>query len=158
MNCRIGIHISTFALALLVSCLCLDVACAQRGRGGNRSEMAWKFVSKKYDTNKDGEVLTLEFLIRAPVFERILGNYVENLKKIGIEPSIRLVDPSQFQARLDDFDFDIVGMAAGFGASPTAESLRFFLHSESADQKGSRNFPGIKSPAIDALIEEMKTV
>ncbi|MEM8650611.1 MAG: extracellular solute-binding protein [Pseudomonadota bacterium] len=109
-------------------------------------------------TNKDGEMLTLEFLIRAPVFERILGNYVENLKKIGIEPSIRLVDPSQFQARLDDFDFDIVGMAAGFGASPTAESLRFFLHSESADQKGSRNFPGIKSPAIDALIEEMKTV
>ncbi|MEM9277231.1 MAG: extracellular solute-binding protein [Pseudomonadota bacterium] len=108
--------------------------------------------------NEDGEILTLEFLIRAPVFERILGNYTENLKKIGIEPSIRLVDPSQFQARLDAYDFDIVGMAARFSASPTAESLRFFMHSESADRDGTRNFPGIKSPVIDALIERMKTV
>ncbi|MGI9351703.1 MAG: extracellular solute-binding protein [Rhizobiaceae bacterium] len=108
--------------------------------------------------NKEGEFLSVEFLIRAPVFERILGNYTENLKRIGINSSIRLVDPSQFQARLDDYDFDIVGMAARFGASPTAESLRFFLHSESADQNGTRNFPGIKSPVIDALLEKMKRV
>jgi len=108
--------------------------------------------------NQDGEALELEFLIRAPVFERILGNYTENLKKIGVMPSIRLVDPSQFQSRLDAYDFDIVGMAARFGASPTAESLRFFLHSESADRNGTRNFPGIKSPVIDALLEQMKSV
>ncbi len=108
--------------------------------------------------NTAGEVLTLEFLIRAPVFERILGNYTENLKKVGIETSIRLVDPSQFQSRLETYDFDIVGMAARFGASPTAESLRFFLHSESADRNGTRNYPGIRSPVIDGLIEEMKTV
>ncbi|MDJ0614706.1 MAG: extracellular solute-binding protein [Rhizobiaceae bacterium] len=108
--------------------------------------------------NAAGEPLTLEFLIRSPVFERVLGNYVENLKKVGIESSIRLVDPSQFQARLDEYDFDIVGMAARFGASPTAESLRFFLHSESADINGTRNFPAIKSPVIDALIAKMNTV
>jgi len=108
--------------------------------------------------NGDGEALEIEFLIRSPVFERVLGNYVENLKRIGVKPTIRLVDPSQFQSRLDAFDFDIVGMAAGFGASPTAESLRFFLHSESADVNGSRNFPGIKSPAIDDLLEKMKSV
>ncbi len=106
--------------------------------------------------NATGEVLSVEFLIRAPVFERVLGNYVENLKKVGIDASIRLVDPSQFQARLDEYDFDIVGMAARFGATPTAESLRIFLHSESADQNGTRNFPAIRSPVIDALIDRMK--
>jgi len=105
--------------------------------------------------NKDGETLEIEFLIRSPVFERVLGNYVENLKRIGAKPTIRLVDPSQFQSRVDAFDFDVVGMAAGFGASPTAESLRFFLHSDSADVNGSRNFPGIKSPAIDGLLEKI---
>lgn len=108
--------------------------------------------------NSAGEQLTLEFLIRSPTFEIILGNYRENLQKIGIKTSIRLVDSAQFQARLNSFDFDIVGVASSFAASPTAESLRFLFHSDSTDQKGSRNYPGIKSPVIDALIDQMKTV
>lgn len=108
--------------------------------------------------NGDGEPLSIEFLIRSPTFERVLGNFVENLKKIGADPSIRLVDPSQFQARLDEYDFDVVGIAARFGASPTAESLRFFFHSESADINGTRNFPAIKSPVLDGLLERMKSV
>lgn len=108
--------------------------------------------------DKNGEALTIEFLIRSPTFERLLGNFVENLKKVGVEPSIRLVDPSQFQARLDDYDFDVVGMAARFGASPTAESLRFFMHSETAGINGTRNYPGIQSPVLDALLDKMKTV
>lgn len=108
--------------------------------------------------NGDGEVLDIEFLIRSPVFERILGNYRENLEKVGIKTSIRLVDSAQFQSRLNSFDFDIVGVAASFSASPTAESLRFFLHSDSATQNGSSNYPGIKSPVIDALIERMNSV
>ncbi len=108
--------------------------------------------------NEAGEPLEIEFLIRSPTFERVLGNYVENLTKIGAKPSIRLVDPSQFQARLDEYDFDMVGVAARFGATPTAESMRFFLHSETADINGTRNYPAIKSPVIDGLLETMKTV
>jgi len=108
--------------------------------------------------NGEGEVLEVEFLIRSPVFERILGNYRENLEKVGIKTSIRLVDSAQFQSRLNSFDFDIVGVASSFSASPTAESLRFFLHSDSASQNGSRNYPGIESPVIDALIERMNSV
>ena len=83
---------------------------------------------------------------------------MENLKKIGIEATIRLVDPSQFQSRLDSYDFDIVGVAASFTASPTAESIHFLLHSESADRNGTRNYPGIKSDVLDALIDKMKDV
>jgi len=105
--------------------------------------------------NGEGETLEVEFLIRSPVFERILGNYRENLEKVGIKTTIRLVDSAQFQSRLNSFDFDIVGVASGFSASPTAESLRFFLHSDAASQNGSRNYPGIESPVIDALIERM---
>lgn len=108
--------------------------------------------------NQKGEYLEIEFLIRSPTFERVLGNFVENLKKVGAIPSIRLVDPSQFQARLDRYDFDIVGVAARFGATPTAESLRFFFHSESADINGTRNYPAIRSSAIDSLLEKMKKV
>lgn len=108
--------------------------------------------------NAQGDLLSVEFLIRDDTFKKLLGNYAGNLRKIGIETSIRLVDPSQYQSRLDAFDFDMVGIAARFGPSPTAESLRFFLHSESADKNGARNLPGIKSPVIDDLIGKMKTV
>ncbi|MEO0326977.1 MAG: extracellular solute-binding protein [Pseudomonadota bacterium] len=117
----------------------------------------WERKSGKL-VNQKNEVLSIEFLIRSPGFERLLGNFVENLKKIGAEATIRLVDPSQFQARIEEFNFDAVGTRARFGASPTAESVRFFVHSETADIPGSRNLPGIKSPVVDALIDKMQTV
>ena len=120
-------------------------------------EAGWKQQDGKL-VDENGEIFTFEFLIRAPVFERILGNFVENLKKIGIDASIRLVDPSQFQSLIDSYDFDIMGVAARFGANPTASSLKFFLHSKSADIEGTRNYPGIKSPVLDALIERMGNV
>jgi len=100
-----------------------------------------------------GEALTIEFLIRSQVFERMLGPYVENLRKIGIAATIRLVDPAQFQARTDSFDYDIVGLAFSFEANPTEEGLRNFFHSEAAARTGSSNYPGVSVRAVDTLIE-----
>ncbi|MGI9366078.1 MAG: extracellular solute-binding protein, partial [Rhizobiaceae bacterium] len=54
----------------------------------------------------DGEQLTIEFLIRSPTFERILGKFVANLKALGADATIRLVDAAQYQKRLDTDDFD----------------------------------------------------
>ena len=114
------------------------------GSGSNRkalrralkllTEAGWKRDGSTMK-NAKGETLSVEVLIRAPVFERILGRYVESMKKIGIDATIRLVDPTQFQARLDSFDFDMAGIAVSLGASPTAESLSQFLHSDSASRE-----------------------
>ncbi|MEM7301276.1 MAG: extracellular solute-binding protein [Pseudomonadota bacterium] len=116
------------------------------------SDAGWKRQDGKL-VSQDGEVLSIEFLIRSPTFERILSKYVESLKAIGAEASIRLVDPSQFQRRLDEFDFDLVGIAFSLLATPTAESLEQFFASKYASVRGSRNLPGIQSPEIDKLIE-----
>lgn len=102
----------------------------------------------------DGERLTIEFLIRAPVFERILGPYTENLRRIGVDASIRLVDGSQFQARVESFDFDAVGLAFNYGATPGMETLMQFFHSTSAARQGSQNYPGIALEAADRLVEK----
>lgn len=140
---------------------------ATNGTGNDRKilRQAIKLLKKAGCTTKnnkqytsEGDQLTIEFMIRAPVFERILGKYVENLGKIGIEATIRLVDPSQFQSRLDGFDFDMVGAAFSVGATPTSESMRQFFHSESANRKGSRNYPAVAIEGLDALIEGMKSV
>ncbi|GIL01231.1 MAG: ABC transporter substrate-binding protein [Alphaproteobacteria bacterium] len=115
------------------------------------AEAGWrKRDGRLVDAN--GEQLSVEVLIRSQVFERILGAYTENMRRMGIAASIRLVDPSQFQARLDRFDFDLAGLAFSFENNPTMESLRQYFHSETAGRSGSRNYPGIADPAVDALI------
>ncbi|MEZ5871509.1 MAG: extracellular solute-binding protein [Nitratireductor sp.] len=99
-----------------------------------------------------GEKLAIEILIRSQVFERILGPYTQNMRTMGITADIRLVDPSQFQSRIETFDFDMVGLAFSFEANPTAEALKRYFHSSSANQNGSSNYPGISDPAVDAVI------
>ena len=59
--------------------------------------------------DEEGAPLEVEFLIDAQVFERILTPYVANLKALGIAATIRQVDPAQYQARTNDFDFDVIG-------------------------------------------------
>lgn len=100
---------------------------------------------------KDGERLSVEFLINAPIFERVLGKMKEAMRAVGIEATIRLVDPAQYQARLTGFDFDITGMRFRMSAAPLA-GLKDPLMSTSADVEGSRNYAGIKDPAVDALV------
>lgn len=105
---------------------------------------------------KDGQPLSVEFLIRAQVFEKVLGSYVQNLRAIGIDASIRLVDPPQFQSRTNDYDFDIVGTALSLSSTPL-EGLDTTFGSEAAKTPGTRNYPGIANPVVDALIEKVSS-
>lgn len=100
----------------------------------------------------NGTQLSFEFLIRSPTFERILGKFVANLEALGAAATINLVDPAQYQRRLDTYDFDITGMAYRLDATPTSESMEQFFGSQYADRDGYRNFAGIKSPVVDELI------
>ena len=120
-------------------------------------EAGWKRDGSKLIDDK-GEQLAVEFLIRSPTFERILGKFVSNLKTLGIDPSIRLVDPAQYQQRLDTYDFDIAGMAFRFvEVTPTAESMQQFFGSANADREGNRNFAGIKNAAADEIVSKITT-
>ena len=52
-----------------------------------------------------GEAMEIEFLLVAPAFERIVGPVVQNMKRLGIVARIRIVDPAQYQNRVNEFDF-----------------------------------------------------
>ncbi len=106
----------------------------------------------------DGVPLTVEFLMRSPTFERILAPYVSNLKLVGVDATIRLVDPSQYQKRTEDFDFDITPRALGLTATPTEEGMSQIFGSKSANTPGSPNVAGLADPAIDALLSKMGKV
>ena len=107
-------------------------------------------------TNKNtGEIFEFEILLRSQLFERIVLPMKRNLKKLGIVMNIRTVqDDSQYQKRLEEFDFDMV--VANFGSiiSPGNEQ-RNYWGSESADQPGSANIIGVKNPTVDKIIEDL---
>ncbi|MDA4633429.1 hypothetical protein NZA98_20370, partial [Escherichia coli] len=71
-----------------------------------------------------GRPLNLEMLIQAEVFTRSSAPFINNLNAIGINATLRLVDPAQYQVRLQDFDFDMMGAAYSLGSTPTQESLQ----------------------------------
>jgi microcin C transport system substrate-binding protein len=104
--------------------------------------------------NARGEILSAEFLIESPIFERVLAPYVKNLKLLGIDVTIRLIDDAQYQSRREAFDYDILASRFGSGVTPGTD-LRVFFGTASADAPGSFNISGVKSPAIDALIEQV---
>ena len=104
--------------------------------------------------NAKGETLDIEFLITSPVFERILGPYVKNLKLLGVNATIRTVDEAQYQARTESYDYDVVSSRFMAGLTP-GDGLRIFFGSESASRPGTFNMSGVASPEIDALIDKV---
>ncbi len=104
--------------------------------------------------NAKGEPFTVEFLIGSEAFQRHIAHYASNLALIGIKASTRVVDPAQYERREMSFDYDIVIDSFPQSMSPGNEQ-RDYWDSGAADQDGSRNTIGIKSPVIDKLIEQL---
>lgn len=104
--------------------------------------------------NAAGEKLEAEVLIFEEGFERIIGPYVKNLEALGVEASIRRVDPAQYEQRLKTFDFDIAIQRYALRLTPGVE-LKNFWGSAAAKTDGSFNLAGISDPVVDALIERV---
>ena len=101
-----------------------------------------------------GEPFRVEFLLDEPAFQAHHMPYIKNLGTLGIEATLRLVDPVQFRARRDDFDFDIVIERFSFSTVP-GDSLRTFFSMQSAATKGTNNLAGISDPVVDALMDQI---
>jgi peptide/nickel transport system substrate-binding protein len=86
--------------------------------------------------------------------ERIALLFASQLKRAGITVRIRPVDAVQFEARRIAFDFDMISNRWDQSLSPGNEQA-FYWSSEAADSNGSRNYMGVKSPALDAMISAL---
>lgn len=104
--------------------------------------------------NDKGERFTIVFLGNDPSDERVVGPFIANLRKLGIDASLRIIDVSQYINRLRSFDFDMVTTVMQQSESPGNEQ-RDFWSSAAADAPGSRNLMGIKNPAIDKLVDRV---
>jgi microcin C transport system substrate-binding protein len=117
------------------------------------AEAGWRISGGKM-VNDKGEQFKIEFLGSGPTDEVIANSYIENLRKIGIDASLRIVDPSQYVNRVNNFDFDVDTTILNQSASPGNEQ-RDWWGSKAADSPGSRNIMGIKDPIVDALVDRV---
>ncbi len=134
------------------------------GSGNNRrnlriaralfEEAGWTTRDGALVERATGAPMEIEFLYFEPTFERVIAPFARNLKRLGIEAKLRLVDGPQYEQRLKEHDFDITTRRFALSLSPGAELYAYF-GADNADQTGSPNSSGIKDPAVDALIAEI---
>jgi len=115
-------------------------------------EAGWIVRDFKLINEKTGEPFKFEVLLSSQAFERIVLPYTQNLKHLGIEAKIRLVDQTQYIERYRQKDFDMLVAVWGQSETPGNEQ-REYWGSDAADTAGSRNLAGITDPVVDELIE-----
>lgn len=115
-------------------------------------QAGWKIDAGKL--KRDGTLFEMEFLLVQPAFERIVAPYIRNLERLGITARTRIIDPTQYQNRLNNYDFDAVVASFGQSLSPGNEQ-RDYWSSQSADTRGGKNLIGIRDPAVDSLVEKL---
>jgi microcin C transport system substrate-binding protein len=100
----------------------------------------------------NGQPFAIEFLSEEPSFNPHHLAYIKTLEALGLQATLRVVDPVQYRKRVDDFDFDMTVERMSFSSTP-GDSLRNYFSSQAATTKGSQNLAGISDPAVDALVD-----
>ena len=117
-------------------------------------EAGYKLDGGRMVDAKTGEQLSIEFIYYDRSAERGLLPYTKNLENIGVKTVLRLIDVPQYINRVQNRDFDVATLVWGQSLSPGNEQ-RDYWGSEAADRPQSKNYAGIKNPAVDKLIERV---
>jgi microcin C transport system substrate-binding protein len=117
-------------------------------------EAGYEVRNQKLADARTGEPLSIEMLSEDPSVERVILFYKPSLERLGITVNVRTVDPTQYENRLRNWDFDIIVAVWPESLSPGNEQ-RDYWGSQAADTLGSRNYIGIKNPAVDALVDRV---
>ncbi|MGK9235520.1 extracellular solute-binding protein [Inquilinus limosus] len=115
-------------------------------------QAGWELRNDRLTNTTTGEVAGFEIVYFYQEMEKTILPFVQNLKRIGIQATARLLDVPQFRARLNEFEFDMLpSFLVPF--YPPGSELRGAWNSRFADQKGSENDQGVKDPIIDELVD-----
>jgi len=115
------------------------------------NEAGWTIKNFKR-VNARGERFTVEFLLTDASFLGTIGKYRQNLERLGISTTVRIIDSAQYVKRRETFDFDVFIQRYLQTPTPSA-SFRSFWHSKFANAPGSFNLAGVSDPAVDQLTE-----
>ena len=162
---RVAEYLAPFAEELLPGTIegyCLPVSDGtERNRAGIKRaldlmEQAGWSVQGGVMQNADGQPFTFEIVLSQNATEtrQVIDMYTAQLKRLGITPTVTLIDSAQYTERTKAYDFDMAWYRRGLSLSPGNEQ-KLYWGSEMADEPGSRNWMGVKSAAIDTMIDRI---
>ncbi|MDB2369191.1 extracellular solute-binding protein [Octadecabacter sp.] len=136
---------------------------SERNRAGigaalDLMEQAGYTIQNGVMTNANGTPFTFDILLETNSSENtaIIDMYVESLSRLGITPTVVSADSAQYKERTDTYNFDMTYYQRGLSLSPGNEQYLYW-GMEAADVEGGRNMMGVKSEAIDAMINVLLT-
>jgi peptide/nickel transport system substrate-binding protein len=131
------------------------------GRNRQNQEQAFRLLKEAGYTLKygkligaDGNQLSFEILAASTSQEALLLSFARDVERLGIEVKLRVVDGAQYQARLTNYDYDMIQNTWPSSLSPGNEQL-FRWSTAAATTPGTYNFAGVENPAADAMIGAM---
>ncbi|OZB13167.1 MAG: hypothetical protein B7X58_10005, partial [Marinobacter sp. 34-60-7] len=117
-------------------------------------EAGYEIRDGKMVHGETGKPLAFEILLFQKSFERVVLPFKQNLERLGIEVTIRLVDSNQYVQRVRNFDYDMITQVLPQSDSPGNEQ-REYWHSSNVDVAGSRNYMGVSDPVVDELVAQV---
>lgn len=120
---------------------------------GLLAEAGWT-VGDNGLTNAEGQPFAFTIAVQNKDQEKIALHYQRTLKAIGINAEVRTVDSAQFTALQTAYDYDMIPATWYNSLSPGNEQMLYF-GAQGRTVEGTRNYPGIASPAVDAAIKAM---
>lgn len=117
-------------------------------------EAGWEIKDGVMTSQATGERMEFEILSDSPADERVNAPFIQNLQRLGVRATLRIVDQAQYQQRNDSHDYDAITDIWGQSDNPGNEQ-RDYWGSAAADTSGSLNTVGIKDPAVDALVDKI---
>ncbi len=121
---------------------------------GLLKEAGYALKGRQLVNAKSGEPVRIEILLGGNTLERVAVPYAQNLKKIGIDARVRIVDDAQYTNRVRSFDYDLIYSGWGQSLHPGNEQAEYW-GSGAAKREGSKNYVGISDPAIDILVKKI---
>lgn len=104
--------------------------------------------------NAKGEPFAFTITVQNKDQEKIALHYQRTLNAIGIKAAVRVVDSAQFSALQTSYDYDMIPVSWFNSLSPGNEQVLYF-GSDGRTTEGTRNYPGIADPGVDAAIKAM---
>ncbi|MER0239135.1 extracellular solute-binding protein [Fulvimarina sp. MAC8] len=118
-------------------------------------DAGYKLQGNRLIDGETGQQFAIEMLGSDPRDSRTLEPYARDLRRLGIDVNIRIVDSNQYVERMRNFDFEMVGMRYYPQSLSPGNEQRDYFSTQAADSPGSRNYAGVKNEAVDKLIDNI---
>ena len=107
---------------------------------------------KRVKADNPTETLTFEIILDSPIDEKLVLSFIGDLKRLGIEANMRVLDAAAFRGRLNEYDYDMVLYHWTNSLSPGTEQMRYWS-CDAGKMQAQWNYPGICNSAVDALAQ-----